>query len=107
MEFKQKLSDLSTIPIWAIDKFDDYMKLVYSNDIVSKRKEKEQIIELDIFEGKLYIKLEDDNVKYKFIPSKEFDKVVRDSIIKKENKLLTAVSQKLKQALVTTYKDIL
>lgn len=107
MEIDKKISDLSTIPEWAIKRLHEYTDLIHSNDIINGLKEKEQVISIDILEGKLYIKIEDDNIKYKFVPSKEFNELVKNTIINKEDKLLTAVSAKLKQALMVTYKDIL
>ena len=61
---------------------------------------------------KIYFKLffninEDDCVKYKFIPNEDFDKLIKDSLLHKEDKLVITALDRLKSAFINTYKDIL
>ena len=107
MELNKKISTLSTIPEWAIDKFQKYINLVHSHDIVEQIFENKDVFEIDLWEGKLYIKLEDDALKYKFIPSEDFNEIVKTSIIKKKSRLVDSVTDKLKTAITNTYKDII
>ena len=62
---------------------------------------------IDLFEGKLYISIIDDNIRYKFIPNDEFNELVRDSYINKRSKLVEEASVSLKRTLSNTYKDII
>ena len=107
MELNKKISTLSTIPEWAIDKFQKYINLVHSHDIVEQILEDKNVFEIDLWEGKLYIKLEDDTLKYKFIPSEDFNETVKTSVIKKKSRLVDSVTDKLKTAITNTYKDII
>lgn len=109
ISLENKLSTLSTIPEKALVKLHSYINRVHSHDIVTQVIENKDLIELEIFEGTLYISIdrETDSVKYKFIPNDEFNKLVVKSIVDEDSVLISEVSAKLKNALVNTYKDLI
>ena len=109
MSIENKLSTLSTIPEKALVQLHTYMDMIASHDIVTQIMEYKDVIELDIFEGKLYIMLDHDTdtIKYKFVPSDAFNKLVKSSIIDKKSFLLEKCSDKLKEVLTNTYKDLI
>lgn len=100
------LSKLTTIPEGAFDKISTVLDYIHSNKIVEQVIENKDIIEIELFEGILVLFLEDDTVKYKFIPNKKFESVVIDSIINKKDILVETISERLKNQLLNTYKDI-
>lgn len=102
-----KINTLSGIPENAIKQLDKYLKYIHSHDIVLQMDKGENVFELELFEGTLYLTLDDSSVKYKFVPNKEFEDIVVQSIINKSDKLLNAATDKLKLILSHTYKDIL
>ena len=106
---ENKLSTLSTIPEKALVKLREYLNRVHSHDVVTQLIEDKDLIELDIFEGTLYITVDkiNDTIKYKFIPNDEFNKIITKSIVEEESLLIAEVSTKLKSALVNTYKDLI
>lgn len=106
MDLNEKISAISTIPVEALNNVGKYINVVHSHDVCTQLNDGKDTFELDLFEGKLYIKMVDDNIKYKFIPSESFNQVVVDTIVNKESLLITTASDRLKGTLTNTYKDI-
>lgn len=106
-KFISKISTLSTIPEKSISQLQKYLNAIASHDIVTQMVDGNNVFEIDTFEGKIYITLDDDILKYKFIPSEAFDKIIRETIIDRQSVLIEALSEKLKDSLVNTYKDLL
>lgn len=107
MDFKENLSKLTTIPSESINKLSKYINLIHSNNALESLLSGSDIIEVDIFEGKLIMKLDEDTLHYKFIPSDEFNKLMVDTITNKQSKLVTALSDRVKNTLINWRKDLL
>ena len=65
------------------------------------------ISEIDLNFGKLYIKLEESEIKYKFIPSKKLENAVRYACENMDSPLVLRAENKLKERIESTYKDLL
>ena len=63
--------------------------------------------ELDIGLGTLVIGIFDNEIKYKFIPSKRLESTVKDTVINKRNMLERKLESSLKDKLIKTYQDLL
>lgn len=63
-------------------------------------------MQLDLIEGTLYIKLDNDTVKYKFIPNSEFNDIVKNTILERKSKLMNVSLDKIQSYLSHTYKDM-
>ena len=106
MDIKEKLNILTSISTQTFDSLWDIIDWVHSDDIVTQFIENKDIIELPIIEGSIYIKLDNDVVKYKFIPNEKFSNTVKETIMNKKSKLMSVSINKLKDGLTKTYKDI-
>lgn len=108
MDICKKISVLSTIPELAISKVKNYALLTQSHDIVTQliKDNTDESVCIETFEGKIYITIDDDVLKYKFIPSETFDNMVKNAVINKESDLIEEASSRLKAILVNTYKDL-
>jgi hypothetical protein len=106
MDNLEKLSVLTTIPLNTFERLSSVINCVHSDTVVTQMVEGKDYFELDIIEGKIYVKLEDDVVRYKFIPNEEFDEIIKNSIITKRSKLVETSLDRLKRSLANTYKDI-
>lgn len=71
---------------------------MYSNDTTAT---------IDIGLGKLLLSLEDDNIKYKFIPSKKLEDSIRCVAKGQQNPLEFKLEETLKTRVETMYKDLL
>ena len=101
------LSTLTTIPEKVLHKL--ISKEVYCiNDAAAELNASEfSVIDLAIGLGNLDIGVVDDNIVYKFTPSKELEASVRDAILNRRNLLEDALEAALVDKLTNTYKDIL
>lgn len=104
------LKDISTITGISKTITDDLTSLsidIISHSIVEAIEEKNYTSIIDIGIGTLSIKKEEDNVMFKFIPSKQLEKVVKDTYKDKKSSLLCSVESSLNRRLMNTYKDLL
>ena len=112
MSLEKNLSVLTTIPEKALIKLHKHLNLIHSNDVVMELLKRDvehsdDPIGIETFEGTIYLTVEDDILKYKFIPSQEFNNLMIKSFVDRDSALVTEVNNALKNALCNTYKDIL
>lgn len=67
----------------------------------------ESVTSVDIGIGILYIKFENDEIKYKFIPSKKLEDCVSFTVLNKESPLVFALETALKNRIENSYKELL
>lgn len=103
----EKLSLLTTIEQKSFDRL--VPKIIYCiNDAVYENISKGNTFSsIDLGIGVLNILIEDNEVKYKFIPSKELETSVNSTIINKENLLVDKLEKSLVNKFVNIYKDLL
>lgn len=65
------------------------------------------LTEMDIGIGTLYIKCEEDQIKYKFIPSKKLEENVAFTVRNKTSPVQYQVEAALKDRIETTYKNLI
>lgn len=101
------LSVITNIPKMTLDKLCDKAALLIADNTLESFLNKEDKASLDIGIGYLYIKIEDDAIKYKFIPSKSLDNLLKDSIKSKQSPIITSVDKALRDKIQATYKELL
>lgn len=99
-------SVLTTIPEKAIKKIIDKMIYSINEAIVEARITGDDIVEMDIGLGTLFIRLEDDSIQYKFIPGEKLEETVKNSFINKQNLLEDALDTSLVNKMTNIYKDL-
>lgn len=67
----------------------------------------ESVTEINIGYGILYIKLEDNNVKYKFIPNKNLIDNINNIFKNKEYTFKSKINKTLTDRITKTYKELL
>lgn len=67
----------------------------------------ENIIEVDIEIGRLILKVEDEGVRYRFVPSKELEKTIVTSIKTHSSPILDKLETNLQQKLDCAYKEFI
>lgn len=103
----ENINTITTIPLKSLKDLQHCVNIIHSNSAVTQMREDKNILELETFEGKILISIEDDNIRYKFIPSDNFNAIMVNSIKNKNSLLVKEVEDKLKKILIKTYKDIL
>ena len=68
---------------------------------------KETITKIDIGIGFLSVLVEDNSIKYKFIPNKELEEAVRNTIIDDKNPLKLKLEKSLVDRITKIYKEYL
>lgn len=69
--------------------------------------ERNSLIPVDIGVGTLYIYLEGEDIKYKFIPSKRLEEKVTKTLSTKQSPLVASIDSTLKERIERLYKQML
>ena len=67
----------------------------------------EEITEIDIGFGELHIKVDEGAIKYRFIPSKELEKLLIKTITQHTSPILLKLESNLQEKIDRTYKELL
>lgn len=103
----EDLNILTTIPLTALQDLKDKGIDCIAHSVLENVLSKNPLTELDIGIGILYIKLEDDSIKYRFIPSKKLEDTVASTILTKQSPVVSRVETALKEKVESTYKNFL
>lgn len=101
------LSTLTTIPKETLNKLYDNMSWCICDSVYQNILRYENLTEMDIGIGTLYILRDGDDVKYKFKPSVKLETAIKDTIINKNNPLQIKLETSLINKINHTYKDII
>ncbi len=102
-----KCSSISGVAMKSLTKLKNYMNMIHSDDLYLDMKEGKTISEIDTFEGKIYISLENNEIKYKFIPSAEFNKLIVDTVNKRESGLIKSLDESVIKAMSNIYENLI
>lgn len=101
------LSKLTTIPKWQIDKLRDIARLDICQCVFDSMKEENQICQIDIGIGTLFIKTLKDSVEYKFIPDACLEKMVADTVNEEKEFLKEDLEVKSNMRILKIYKELM
>ena len=107
MDIIEKCNALSGVSIKAWTKLKNYINMIHSDDIYLDSQEGKTIFELDTFEGTILIKQVDNEIKYKFIPSAEFNKLVVNTIETKTSSLIKSLDKSVISAMSNIYENLI
>lgn len=98
---------ITTIPEKSLKKLVDKVIYCINEAVVEARLTKQSLVELDVGIGTLLIKLEDESIRYKFVPGQKLEESVKNTFINKQNLLEDALDASLVNKLTNIYKDLL
>lgn len=101
------LSILTTISRTSLEKLVNNSNWCISHNVLENLLEKNPLTSIDIGIGTLYIKLEDNLIKYKFTPSKALEDMVSSTVTSKQSPIVNELESNLKERIENTYKDLL
>lgn len=104
MNLIKELSILTTIPEGSLSKLLNKTELCLCDNIYEQY-QSSNLISVDIGIGELSIGVIDDVIKYKFIPSIQFNNSVKETL-KGTSPLKQEIDNKLKNKICNTYKDL-
>ena len=100
------LSTISTIPYHTLEKLFDRFMWVICDTIEESSISHEDYAQVDIGIGRIDINIADNEIQYRFVPSKKLDDYVRDTIINGKNPLIKNLEEGIATRVVNAYKDL-
>lgn len=101
------LSTITSISKLSLDKLAEKSCACICHHVLETLAEKKNIATIDIGIGTLYIKIDLDTVKYKFIPSTFLDRNVSKTLANNESPLAMLAENVLKERIEQAYKELL
>ena len=101
------ISKLTTIPINVLTKLVDKAFYCISDIVDDAIIEHKKIIDIDIGIGTLYLEINSENVRYKFVPNKELETAIKSTVLNKQNLLRDTLEMTLVNRITNTYKELL
>lgn len=100
------LSVLTTIPRGVWEKLVTKSIDTICYDVREQQLQNSPLTEVDIGIGILYIKLEDDNILYKFVPSEVLENKVLKTVNKQYKPVCGLAESSLKKRIMNAYKEL-
>ena len=101
------VSKLTTIPEKNLIRLQDIYELVICDSVEDSLMSGDDFAKIDLNFGTLDIKVEDNNLKFRFKPSAKFEEELIDTIVNKHNSLTHAIENSLVNKITQTYKDLM
>ena len=104
------IKDMSTLTTISEKSLHELMKkeeYCIVSAIFENMKNNEVLTELDIGIGKLLVKIENNSIKYKFIPSESLEHAIVNSYKQDKCVLVDNLNKSLVDRITNTYKDII
>lgn len=103
----EKSSALSGVSIKALTKLKNYVNMIHSDDIYLDMHDGKSVFEIETFEGTILIKYENQEIKYKFIPSVDFNKLVATTIETNTSGLVKSLDNSVINAMSNIYENLI
>ena len=100
------ISTITTITYFSLQNLFNTLVDIISYDVQESFLDKQNICEVDIGIGTLNILVTEDEIKYKFIPSKNLSGSIIQAIEHKDSPLIIKAEQSLSKKILNTYKDL-
>lgn len=107
MEIIKDLNSLTSIPEKILEKLSDNILFLILQDLEETLTKKENICEINLNLGTLIISIEEEELKFKFIPSKKLEKEILKTLELNENSMTQILTNNMVNALEKTYKELL
>ncbi len=101
------IANLTNVSKLSLEKLLECAKLSISHSVFEARIDNNTLVEMDIGLGILYIKYDEAEIKYKFIPHKDLEEEVAATIRTKKSPIITKLDTSLKERIENAYKDLL
>lgn len=103
----QDISILTTIPESNLKKLSKTVSDCISHYITESVLDKQDTCLIDLDIGTLVIGFENEELQFKFIPSKTLQKTIVDSVQNKESTLVQTIEDNLKDKIIFAYKNLI
>ena len=105
VNIKEDLSTLTTINESVFTKLVNKIEWCISDGVEKAIKSGENQANIDLDFGVLKIHFDNNEIKYKFVPSQKFEKILTNTIVNERNDLVLNIEESLVSKLTNTYKN--
>ena len=102
----EDISKVTTVPRITLQKLLEKSEMCVCHNILEQILRGETYICTDILFGELHLNIDDNEVKFKFIPSSQFEDMLVKTISEQRSPLITAVEDGLAENLLNVYKEL-
>ena len=106
-ELLEDISELTKVCDTTLKKFIPTINYCIGHAVHESECKQEDITIVDIGFGELHIKHDSSTLKYKFIPSKELESILVQTILSKRSPIMTKLELDLQEKIDRTYKELL
>lgn len=103
----EDISVLTTIPLKTLYKLTDKCNECICNDVLESKTSNDITSIIDIGIGKLNINVTPKDITYTFVPSKELEIKLLNTIKNNESPLIKDIENSLTTKILNTYKDLI
>lgn len=103
----EDIATLTTMPKYALDRIGVLTRYCICHYIEESKLKHEDVTTVDLGIGDLLIKQCEDGIRYKFIPSRNLEKAVSETIQTGVSPLVNEAENVFVDRIVKTYKDLL
>ena len=103
----QNLEDLTQVKASVLSKITRVSESCICDYVLQAMENDEDIVTVYIGLGTLEISISDDEIFYKFIPNKKFEKKILRTLETEESPLVSEIEAKLNKKILDTYKELL
>ena len=107
MGFISKISSLSDIPERYLEKLKIYINTIHGDDVYLSKLDANDVHNIETFEGDIYLTLEDNQIKYKFIPNDNFRNNIKRALINNKSPLIEKLGAKVIKSVSSIYEDLI
>lgn len=107
MELLKDLAEISGVKKFNLDGLTKLSLDLFSHYISCAKQENTNLLEIDIGIGSLIIRLSENEIDYKFIPSKNLEWAIKDGLVNKESILIKKANTLIGQRINKTYKELI
>lgn len=102
---KNDLSTLSTINTYTLTRLINQINWCITDAVCKSVYEKDSEAVIDIGIGTLTIRFDSDQIRYKFVPSKQLEDAIVEAVVNEQNQLVDALKYSLVEKITNTYKS--
>lgn len=103
----EDISTLTSVSENTLKKFIPVINYIIGHGVHEALCEKTEYVNIDLEIGELHIKIEDDSVRYRFVPSKDLEYLICNTIKTKQSPIMSKVDYDLQQRIDKAYKELL
>lgn len=102
---KKDLSILTTINEATLGKFTDKIEWCISDAVEKSIYQRDVEADIDVGIGHLIINFDNNQIKYRFVPSEHLENTIVDTVVNETNGLVVTLENSLIQKMTNVYKD--